>query len=371
MKAQSKAGEDLSRKLKANEDLQRYFGDLAGGEARRRATHGNLLLEDPNRVGPAHAGHSNVKELSFSGYERNPVFYNDGGKFVDIGGATGAAMLDDGRGVVAADLDGDGDDDLALRNVFIPHLVLFRNDVAREAQLVVKLKGTKTNRFGIGAKITVKAGDLVRAQEVACGAGYLSAGPPECHFGLGGRRARVEVRWPSGETKAVEDVGPGTLEVAEDGTTTFVPAAGRVTHLPNPTPRLVRAGDDAVIDAIGADGKALNLAALKGRTVVVHVWSVRCLSCREEIKRFGEFAAALKAAGIEFVSLNVDQTRAHFADRVPPGVPVWILKGPPERWLPAAEPTLPLHIIIGPDGKVVDRLVGAMEPAELVEAARR
>ena len=63
---------------------------------------------------------------------------------------------------------------------------LLRNDVTgRNHWLKVKLKGVKSNRSAIGARVTVRYGDKVQAQEVLSQSSYLSVNDSRLHFGLG------------------------------------------------------------------------------------------------------------------------------------------------------------------------------------------
>ena len=65
-----------------------------------------------------------------------------------------------------------------------------------------------SNRDGLGARVTVRAGDLVSVEERRSGTGYLSQNDPRLHFGLGGhsRVDEIEVRWPSGKVQKLVDV---------------------------------------------------------------------------------------------------------------------------------------------------------------------
>ncbi|MHC4520727.1 MAG: ASPIC/UnbV domain-containing protein, partial [Planctomycetota bacterium] len=58
------------------------------------------------------------------------------------------------------------------------------------------------------ARVTVKTGALVRAQDAVPVRGYLSQGDPRCHFGLGeaGKADVVEIRWPDKTTTVLNDV---------------------------------------------------------------------------------------------------------------------------------------------------------------------
>ncbi len=64
--------------------------------------------------------------------------------------------------------------------------------------------GVKSNRSAIGARVTLRYGARVQAQEVLAQSSYLSVNDRRLHFGLGpATTATAEIRWPSG---AVEQV---------------------------------------------------------------------------------------------------------------------------------------------------------------------
>jgi hypothetical protein len=110
-----------------------------------------------------------------------------------------------GRGSAYADIDGDGDLDVVLTANGGPAR-LFRNDGGnRNHWLRVVLKGTASNRDGIGAKVVVTVGDrTLRAQHFPA-RGYLSSVEPVLTFGLGDADEvdKVVVTWPSGRTNEV------------------------------------------------------------------------------------------------------------------------------------------------------------------------
>jgi enediyne biosynthesis protein E4 len=106
----------------------------------------------------------------------------------------------EGHGLIAADLDDDGDLDLAAGTHNGP-LRLFQNqtDPIRPS-LVLSLEGRRSNREGLGAVIEVRTAAgrrLVRA--LGAGGVSHSAPPPLVHVGLGDdSAASIEIRWPSG-----------------------------------------------------------------------------------------------------------------------------------------------------------------------------
>ena len=66
--------------------------------------------------------------------------------------------------------------------------------------LGVATQGTRSNRDGIGAQVTVFAGDRKLVQEVRSGSSYISSSDMRLHFGLSTASFvdHIEVRWPSG-----------------------------------------------------------------------------------------------------------------------------------------------------------------------------
>ena len=128
-----------------------------------------------------------------------------------------------GRGAAVGDLDGDGDPDVVITDLDRPP-VLLRNDFATGNHwLKVQTVGTRSNREGVGARVTVETGagrSLHRQfQEVRAGSGYLSSSDPRLIFGLGPAKeaAKVTVRWPSGRVTVKEHVAADQLLVVEEG----------------------------------------------------------------------------------------------------------------------------------------------------------
>ena len=84
----------------------------------------------------------------------------------------------------------------------------------------MKTVGTVSNRDGIGARITVRAGDLVMTEEVRSGSGYLSQNDLRVHFGLGERTMvdEIDIRWPSGIVQRIGQVSADQFLVATEPT---------------------------------------------------------------------------------------------------------------------------------------------------------
>jgi hypothetical protein len=121
------------------------------------------------------------------------------------------------RGCAFGDFDNDGDIDIVIVNQNEPPSLL-RNDVSGDNHWIkVKLKGVKSNRSAIGARVTVRYGSSIQAKEVLAQSSYLSVNDSRLHFGLGrATAADVEVRWPSGQVEKLSNIGAGQLiEVTE------------------------------------------------------------------------------------------------------------------------------------------------------------
>ena len=97
---------------------------------------------------------------------------------------------------------------------------LLRNESSEQGHwLQVRLRGARTNRDGVGARVTVIAGDLVQTDEVHSGRGYQSHYGMRLHFGLGSHAHvdRIEVRWIGGGLDVCRDVEVDQLFVLTEG----------------------------------------------------------------------------------------------------------------------------------------------------------
>ena len=128
------------------------------------------------------------------------LFSYRAGNWVQHSAATAGDFLKEehlGRAVSMADPDQDGDTDLLVVHQNEPAALLVNESVMGN-WLRVECLGIRSNRRGIGAKVSVKQGGQTRTQQLIGGSSYLTTHEPSLFFGLGGspEPCEVTVYWP-------------------------------------------------------------------------------------------------------------------------------------------------------------------------------
>ncbi len=79
--------------------------------------------------------------------------------------------------------------------------------------------GTKSNKAGIGALVTVEAGGIKQVRRCATDGSYLSASDKRVHFGLAktATLVTVTVRWPSGVKSTYKNVPVDRVVTLREG----------------------------------------------------------------------------------------------------------------------------------------------------------
>jgi hypothetical protein len=144
-------------------------------------------------------------------YQELPLLaMNNQGRFerVDPGMTTPVA----GRGAAFGDLNNDGWQDVVMTVLGGPPQV-FINRGGKQHWLAIKLRGTRSNRDGLGARVRVNG----QMRLATTSGSYLSASDKRLHFGLGAAEtAKVEIDWPSGTRQTLSNVRADQfLEVVE------------------------------------------------------------------------------------------------------------------------------------------------------------
>lgn len=182
----------------------------------RRPNDLDYLRYISNRQIQAVAPDQVLVEKMPAGKVENYAFRNRGDlTFENVSEAWGINHFGVSNGATLADLDNDGDQDLIVNNLNEPASV-YQNNLTGNNFLKIKLRGNQHNTAGIGAKVTVRTGDLLQSEELYNSRGYLSAVPTELLFGLGSATVvdRLEVDWPGGGKSVLEYVKPNqTLQI--------------------------------------------------------------------------------------------------------------------------------------------------------------
>ncbi|HTJ88528.1 MAG TPA: CRTAC1 family protein [Terriglobales bacterium] len=149
--------------------------------------------------------------LGSSYREPRLLYWNTGdGKFKDISDQCGPGCTEprSSRGLATADFWNDGRVSAVVNNMAGEPMLLVNQASNSSHWLGVITRGTKSNRDGIGAKVTVVAGDRKYVQEVRSGSSYISNDDMRLHFGLGSSAevSRIEIRWPNGNSEVFSGV---------------------------------------------------------------------------------------------------------------------------------------------------------------------
>ena len=153
---------------------------------------------------------------------RNILLMNTGdGKFANVSEESGDGMAVklSSRGAGFDDLDNDGDVDVVILNSRRQATILRNDSPSQGHWLQVILQAVKTNRNGVGAHVTVTAGDLTLIDEVHSGRGYQSHYGSRLYFGLGKHKQvdRIEVRWIGGGLDVFKDIAADQLIILTEG----------------------------------------------------------------------------------------------------------------------------------------------------------
>jgi hypothetical protein len=154
--------------------------------------------------------------------EQRLLYHNNGnGTFTDISADAGPGInrTSSARGLAVGDLWNDGQLSVAINNVYATPSLLVNTIRSGNHWITFKAVGTRSNRDGIGAKISVKNGERTLVDEVRSGSSYISQNDMRVHFGLGTatKAGPVEVRWPSGLVERFENLSVDAIHTLKEG----------------------------------------------------------------------------------------------------------------------------------------------------------
>ena len=150
------------------------------------------------------------------------LFHNRGdGRFIDVASQVGPAFAEPkvGRGAAFGDLDLDGDLDVLITTNGGPPR-FYRNDLAAPHRGVrLSLRGTRSNRDGVGARVRMRSGTTWLTRLVRTGSSYLSQSELPVTVGVGARDRIDEaiVEWPSGGREVIGALRAGRRYVVTEG----------------------------------------------------------------------------------------------------------------------------------------------------------
>lgn len=261
--------------------------------------------------------------FSFSGYERDPLYLNLGGKkFTDISGVSGIDSITDGRAGVFADFDNDGDLDVFSTTIQHQAHLLFRNNVGQDNNyLRIVLEGDKqtgTDAFGAVVRVKTSAGILTKIK--SGGSGFISQHDARLLFGLGkdARAESIEVTWANGEVERFEaDAINGATLLLKKGSGKANSISIGKTNLPNPLTKAeifalglkIKIGSplpDFAVKTMTGAASSVKKQMKAGRQTLINVWATWCIPCAKEMPELEKMRPQLAARGIDLVGINVD-----------------------------------------------------------------
>ncbi|HEY2400691.1 MAG TPA: CRTAC1 family protein [Steroidobacteraceae bacterium] len=144
------------------------------------------------------------------------------GKFKDISkdAGPGCTVPASSRGMATADFWNDGRTSAVINNIDETPMLLVNTARNNNNWIGIITQGTRSNRDGIGARVTVYAGPRRWVQEVRSGSSYLSSSDLRLHFGIQSATEveRIEVLWPDGLAESFKAAGVNRFITLVQGT---------------------------------------------------------------------------------------------------------------------------------------------------------
>ena len=167
------------------------------------------IMHDSPVMAEAHLAYRNLGDIQFE----------------DVSAAWGLNQRGVSFGSAFGDLSGDGNLDVVYTN-FQGGVTIMRNDNDTPHRVDVHLRGTASNRYGVGATVRVESALGAQTRQLVLARGYLSSSEPMVHFGLGTDTVigRLTVTWPSGRVQSFENLQVDRSFTVTEPATTVAPA---------------------------------------------------------------------------------------------------------------------------------------------------
>jgi Flp pilus assembly protein TadD/peroxiredoxin len=265
----------------------------------------------------------------------------------------GLDFLEDGRSFALADFDGDGRQELFLKNRNAPQLRILENVMEDLPPAIsFRLRGTKSNRDAIGATITIETDAGRQTRLLQAGSGFLSQHSKELFFGLGKATGPVHasIRWPSGAVQELRDLPinhkiwveegspPSRIEAfrfppASSAASGIQPRSGDMrkpgTEVPGKQPSETESGQGrhdfaefptiietwllAPVDAPDFSlsdpaGHTQTLSTFRRKPVLLNFWTAKSAICLAALETFEGHATQWSAKGLQLLAVNLDDS---------------------------------------------------------------
>ncbi|MFZ0772112.1 MAG: CRTAC1 family protein [Candidatus Sulfotelmatobacter sp.] len=173
-----------------------------------------------------------AQHLGSSYKEPRILYHNNGdGTFTDISASAGAGIttVASSRGLAVGDLWNDGRMSVVISNMNAVPSLLVNQVRTPNHWTAIHTVGTKSNRDGIGARVSARTANRILVDEVRSGSSYISNSDMRVHFGLGAaaKIEWVEIRWPSGLVEKFTDLGVDAIHTLKEGTGAAVAAEAK------------------------------------------------------------------------------------------------------------------------------------------------
>jgi hypothetical protein len=152
--------------------------------------------------------------------QKDLMYENLGARFRDVSDSSGPGLrgVRVGRGLAVADFDNDGNLDVVISSLGEAPILLRNRGLRQGNWISLRAEGTKSNRFGLGARVQVEAAGKVQVREINNVASYLSSNDTRLHVGVGAAKViqRIEILWPSGAKQVLTDVAVNQILVVKE-----------------------------------------------------------------------------------------------------------------------------------------------------------